>query len=347
MSRKYTIEFVRAEFEKEGYILLSKEYINAHSKLEYICPSGHRHSIRFYSWLSGKRCPYCAGNRNNIVGIREEFKKEGCILLTKVYHNQNQKLEYICSNGHNSKTSLKNWTKGIRCHQCFIDKQRLSIKQIRVSFEEEGYTLLTKEYKNNKQKLDYICPEGHRHSITWSDWKNGIRCPYCSRKIKHTIEFVRNEVEKEGYSLLTPTYKNAYQTLRLKCPYNHEFNTRWGYWQQGYRCPKCSNNGVSIWEGVVKTFVSTTNKKFLENDRTQIFNPTTNRYLELDLWFPDLNKAIECNGAYWHSKKDRKDLDNFKQEWCKDHAISLLVVTDIEWNEDIKKCQKKIKRFLN
>ena len=32
MGKKLTIEFVRESFEKEGYELLSKEYINAQSK---------------------------------------------------------------------------------------------------------------------------------------------------------------------------------------------------------------------------------------------------------------------------------------------------------------------------
>jgi hypothetical protein len=36
MSKKLTIEFIREQFEKEGYTLLTKEYINNKQKLEYI-----------------------------------------------------------------------------------------------------------------------------------------------------------------------------------------------------------------------------------------------------------------------------------------------------------------------
>jgi hypothetical protein len=36
MSRKITYEFVKSQFEKEGYELLSNKYITAHTKLEYI-----------------------------------------------------------------------------------------------------------------------------------------------------------------------------------------------------------------------------------------------------------------------------------------------------------------------
>jgi len=53
-------------------------------------------------------------------------------------------------------------------------------EEIRKSFESEGYKLLTKEYKNSKQKLEYICPKGHKHSMRWNNWQQGQRCPNCN-----------------------------------------------------------------------------------------------------------------------------------------------------------------------
>ena len=55
--KKYTIEFVSSTFEKIGYTLLSTEYVNAKTKLEYICPEGHKHSMSWNNWQRGKRCP--------------------------------------------------------------------------------------------------------------------------------------------------------------------------------------------------------------------------------------------------------------------------------------------------
>jgi hypothetical protein len=51
---------------------------------------------------------------------------------------------------------------------------------IKFEFEKEGYQLLTVEYKNNRQKLNYICPNGHQHSIIWNSWQQGKRCPTCA-----------------------------------------------------------------------------------------------------------------------------------------------------------------------
>jgi hypothetical protein len=119
--KKLTIEFVRASFESEDYILLDSVYINSKTKLNYICPKQHKHSIVWDNWKAGKRCPSCAGN----IKLKFEFIKE--------------------------------------------------------SFAKEGYTLLSKEYVNNRNKLDYICPQGHVHEIIWNSWQVGHRCPTCHK----------------------------------------------------------------------------------------------------------------------------------------------------------------------
>ncbi|KKN66555.1 hypothetical protein LCGC14_0470240 [marine sediment metagenome] len=61
MGKKLTIEYIREQFEKEGYKLLSKKYVGAHIKLKYVCSKGHRHNITWNNWSNGRRCPYCAG----------------------------------------------------------------------------------------------------------------------------------------------------------------------------------------------------------------------------------------------------------------------------------------------
>jgi hypothetical protein len=64
------------------------------------------------------------------------------------------------------------------------------------------------------------------------------------------------------------------------------------------------------------------------------------------LWFPDLNRAIECNGTYWHSLKKAVVRDKIKRQLCKQKDIDLLVITDEEWNDDIGKCKAKLISFI-
>jgi hypothetical protein len=183
--------------------------------------------------------------------------------------------------------------------------------------------------------------------MSWDDWNSkGSRCPYCAGNARLDIKFIKSKIEKESYILVTNKYKNSLEKLHLICPNGHDYYITWGNWFQGKRCPKCNNNGISKWEIEVKNFLDDLNIKYTPNDRTQLINPNTKNSLELDIWVPELNKAVECNGIYWHTSKERKQCDSIKQQLCKDRNIDLLVVTDKEWNEDIEKCKSKVINFI-
>ena len=61
---KWTIEKAKEEFGKEGYVLLEEEYINSKTKMRYKCPNGHEHSVTMSKFKSGRRCPFCANEKN-------------------------------------------------------------------------------------------------------------------------------------------------------------------------------------------------------------------------------------------------------------------------------------------
>ena len=177
---KLTIDFIKSEFEKEGYRLLTTEYINNNQNLYYICHNGHKYSIRWGNWQQGSRCSICYGNvKHHIDFIKSEFEKENYQLLTTEYNDNKQKLDYICPNGHQHSIIWNAWQRGHRCPTCAINKKRQSLDFIKSEFAKEDYQLLTTEYKNSKQKLNYICSNGHQHSISWDSWKSGRRCPTC------------------------------------------------------------------------------------------------------------------------------------------------------------------------
>ena len=180
VNKKLKIEFIRAEFAKEDYILLTKIYENNKQKLDYICPNNNKHNINWSNWQQNKRCPCCAGlAKPTMEFVREQFEKEGYTLLTKKYRNSYQKLDYICPEGHKHSISWNKWQQKCRCPYC-AGRKKLTIEFIREEFKKENYTLLTKYYKDAKQKLDYICPNGHKHIICWNDWQQGCRCPRCA-----------------------------------------------------------------------------------------------------------------------------------------------------------------------
>jgi hypothetical protein len=186
MAKRITYEFMKSEFEKEGYIYLDTEYKNSKSKMNYQCYEGHEHSIIWDSWKNGNRCPSCYGNT------------------------------------------------------------KPTFEHVKKSFDEENYSLLVNEYINSHIKLDYTCPNGHKHSIRWNNWQQGQRCPYCAGLVKLTVEYVRQSFEKEHYILLSEEYKGAFTKLNYTCPKGHNHSIKWNDWQQGYRCPYCAYINFSL-----------------------------------------------------------------------------------------------------
>ena len=96
--KRLEYDFVKEQFEKEGYKLLSKEYVNVRRKLEYMCLKGHRHKITYGDWYRGRRCRFCSEEiraskrRLDFNTIKMSFENEGFILLTTkdIYKNVEQ-----------------------------------------------------------------------------------------------------------------------------------------------------------------------------------------------------------------------------------------------------------------
>jgi len=183
-NKKHVIEFVKKEFEKEKYILLSKEYINNKNKLKYECPKGHIHFISYGKWLYGRRCPTCAIEKSKVDFnlIKESFAKENYILLSEKYISSLSKLKYKCPKGTIGHINWNSWSLGHRCKCCAYNMPTIDF--IRKEFEKENYILLSNEYVNGTTKLNYICPKGHRHSMSWSNWNHPkkYRCTFCARE---------------------------------------------------------------------------------------------------------------------------------------------------------------------
>ena len=115
--------------------------------------------------------------------IFSEFKKIGYTLLSTKYIHSHLKLEYICDNNHHSSISWTNFQSGYRCKYCSYSNRSIKNKHtlnfVKILFEKENYTLLTTEYHNNKQQLEYICDKGHKNTINFNMFSRGRRCKQC------------------------------------------------------------------------------------------------------------------------------------------------------------------------
>ena len=122
--------FVKEQFEKDNYILLSKAYKDSKTKLYYICPNGHKGSISWNMFQQGHRCFKCShiirseNQRLDYNFVKNIFNSFGYILLSKKYKNSSEKLEYVCPNGHFGKIKWDHFKEGHRCKMCFVENNK-------------------------------------------------------------------------------------------------------------------------------------------------------------------------------------------------------------------------------
>ena len=83
----------------------------------------------------------------------------------------------------------------------------------------------------------------------------------------------------------------------------------------------------------------------IRNSRNLIINPTTNRFLELDILVPSLNIAIEYGALYFHKNPER---DALKISLCAGKGITLYQIWDHDWKRlSIEEKINKISSMIN
>ena len=177
---------VKNFIEQNNYKLLSTEYKNAHELLTMKCPNNHIVEINFNNFKNGKRCPECYKEERllNLDKVKKRIEDEGHKLLSTEYINSSEELEIQCPKGHIYKRSYDYFRTNHRCTKCLEEniefkrnKRYIAIKEY---IEKEGYVLLSKEYKNNKQSILIKCDKGHIYETCFDNFQQGCRCPNCN-----------------------------------------------------------------------------------------------------------------------------------------------------------------------
>jgi ribosomal protein S18 len=137
-----------------------------------------------------------------------------------------------------------------------------SFEDVKKFVEREGTTLLSLDYKSNKAKLNFMCPKGHKYSMSFDSFQQGHGCPKCAGNAKPTYKEVKQLVEAGGTKLLSIEYKNSKTKLDLMCPEGHEYPMTFNdFKNSGHRCPLCAGNIKFTFEEV---------KAFVEIDSTTL-----------------------------------------------------------------------------
>lgn len=164
-------------------------------------------------------------------------------------------------------------------------------------------------------------------------------CPYCAgQKVDKTnsLASLYPDLAKEWHptknGTVSPWDITARTTRKFwwKCPKSddHIWETAVAVRSRGHGCPFCSNNSsapeLRLYAELQEIFPNVINRQKLDG-------------IEIDLYIPDIGVGVEYDGAFWHSKKSRVDLEKNKKIKAlgiqlfrlREHPLKLLTENDI------------------
>ncbi|MDX5808507.1 MULTISPECIES: hypothetical protein [unclassified Bacillus cereus group] len=120
--------------------------------------------------------------------------------------------------------------------------RKITIEEIKAKFEESGYELLTKVYKNNRQPIKFRCKLHGVKEVEWGNFRRvDVGCSECRNQFRRKkekgvpigtkqifiIDEIKEKIEKSGYELLTKTYTGKEQFIKFKCKTHGIKEVRW------------------------------------------------------------------------------------------------------------------------
>lgn len=373
--RKSTNDFIVQAKEVHGdkYDYSKSEYINEVVSVGIICKEhGLFYQLPRNHVEAKQNCPKCSIKNNS---SKRKFTTEFIIDRAKQIHGDKydySKVKYygidkpitiICNkHGEFEQKAYQHINKKQGCPKCGIDRNKVMQKGFYKQLTKEQvidninkvhdnkYIIHDFEYKGYLTPITLECKE---HGLFTRNYKaivnNGYGCRKCSLKKQGEKNKLSQEevIEKLKYKL--PNYnfdKFVYKGYKNKsiiiCDKNHETRMSVQSLLEGHKCNRCSNM-VSLWEKEIIDYIkSIYNGKIINSDR-KILNGK-----ELDIYLPELNIAIECNGIYYHSTKCGCN-NNYhleKTKLCNAKGIRLLHIFDDEWRDKQDIIKSRIENWL-
>lgn len=236
---------------------------------------------------------------------------------------------------------------GQGCQKCGQIKvaniRRNSYEYIKSQFQKYGLTLISKEYKNNEQKLKYICNkhlEKGIQEITYASLISSKGCFYCGKE--RTIESLtksHNQFEKEVKKIhgkkyeLIEKYTKSKKKIAVYCnECNKIFKIRASHLLDGHGCSFCSS---SRGEKVIQRFLDVHKIKNISQKKFE--GCKHKRHLSFDFYLPDYNMTVEYHGIQHYQPveifggekafKKQKEHDEIKKKYCKDNNIKYIEIS--------------------
>ena len=181
------------------------------------------------------------------------------------------------------------------------------------------------EYINCSTKIEVCCLIcNHLWYVTPNSLLRGSGCPKCANNQKKSHNrFIFEMEEYNPHVEILGTYVNSHTPLKVKCKIcGNEWMCKPMRLLHGAQCQNCIKPHTSFME----QFILISFQKVIGKDEVKSRN-TTAIGLELDIYIPNYNLAIEP-GTWLYHKKKASNTDLLKRQECQKNGIKLITIYD-------------------
>lgn len=224
----------------------------------------------------------------------------------------------------------------------------------------DKYNYTKTNYINANTPIIITCNEHGDFTQRPSSHLRGHGCRLCgdkSRKEKEQLNNLKtlnsrfsnfiqsaNDIHSHKYTYDSSSYTNTKSLINIICPKHGQFTQDPRNHLRGSGCPVCGKITSKAEDDIYNFCVMLFGQdKVIRHDRTLLDG------LELDIFIPNEQIAIEYNGLYWHNEKSKKDkLYHFnKLKLCNEKGVKLIHIFEDEFIDNKELLLEKLKHIFN
>ena len=340
-------------------------------KLWWTCSEDHEYQTLASNRIAtGDKCPYCSGKKL-VSGVNDfaaknphlisQWSAKNKLKPTEVSYQSNQKVWWVCEEGHAWEAIISNRHKGTGCPVCAGHRLDVGVNDLASLYPE----IASEWHPTRNEQIEpkdvtagvsrsfwWKCEQGHEYSAHIRDRVLGDGCNKCYRlglpsgttSLAEAYPLIAAQWDYVKNKDFDPSVVAQTSSKRVWwiCDVNPEHS--WvaavsSRTSNGTGCPICwKSSSTSKAEKEIGDFLEKLGEIPVNGDREVLDGQ------EIDFYLPDHQIGIEYNGLYWHSEaagKDHKYHQN-KLAKAKSKNITLIQV----WEDDWLDRQAIIKRHL-
>lgn len=255
------------------------------------------------------------GYKNTIEDCKKLAADNGGQLLTSEYKDVHTKCVWKCKNNHTFELEFHSVKRGDWCRECG-PAPRVTVEKCRIMAQNRNGLFLSDVYQNAHVNYLWKCAKNHEWLATYANTSRGSWCDLCQRI---SLEDCIKLAEKKSGSFLSKECLGSSVKHSWRCSSDHQWQAPYAEINRGAWCPLCKD--YTRGQNDLTEFCKLIDPKLTTN-ATPLLKP--NHRLQLDVYWPELKKAIELDGDYWHSNEKAKQRDARKNKACEEIGIKLL-----------------------